>query len=786
MNLKNHSIDDDNYLPSRTERPCERPFQEPEIVESPLDHGIPRPFVDPRPETFESPTREDFWDGPPQPGYPDEDEPGVAAQAIEPNTSNPSQQDVYKKAKGWSRRYGSKMLHRLWGYVQRTLRENKTGLLVILPSAWTDQTYPQAKYDLSNLSNSTLAQSTIDPPVIPLDESLRSPSLVAYSLISVPFNFDDASDHSSRLAGDLGVTANMSDDRDFVNQSDGESEPMSNNEARERVDISAITSLDWPQRSIVVPNDNEEEAEEDADFPVASQPQPLVVEGFPNRSTSAPDSALKDVASQPKVMDLAPDTNKSAEINDPPTPVDRTTPSSPFAPSKPMPLEPVGPLPLEPVEPLPLEPVEPLPLEPVEPLPLEPVEPLPLEPVEPQQPINVPETVPMPSPLPMLPPLPSHPEMPLSPPTVGDPDGLENNETDQSEQPPTQLPITNDRPPTDPSGTDSDGVLPDRDEPDNTNDVDSGDPIDFGANVLVDPMPLTLDASNGTQTLLVKAGQGTVVIENFTGVGRGATPSPDILSEIDTIQFEGSGLIADRLMLDQQGNDVIIRFTDVPNTTVILENVEREDLDNLPLIPEGWATPVGNILFDGDRHIIDSFDVFNADSLSGRLFERETVTFLNDLDNEVTGFNSDDTIHALDGHDSVLGYGGDDRILGGQGDDTLIGGQGDDTLLGNEGNDILIGGEGNDILIGGPGDNVLRGNAGHDQFVITPYAGVNIFQDFTDEDTLILDQALTWDDLNVVRGVNEKTGEAFTNILLKDGEQLLAVIPNRGIDLQGL
>lgn len=762
--LERHSTTDNDFSPSRTERPLEMPFHEPEIVESPMEYGTPRPSVEDRPETFDSPNRE-AWESSPQPGYPDEEEPGVA-HLIATQTPQPSKQDVRKKARRWSRHYGSKILHRLWGYVQRTLRENKTGLLIILPSARVDQMYPQAKHDLSNLrsANSSLPQSTIDPLAIPLDESLRPVSLTAHSLISAPFN-NYVADASAQITdslqpeGDPAVPDSLSNHEALVNQSEGEPDARVADETKEEV-ISAIAPLDWPQRIIVVPNEDEEDGEDEADFSVASQPQQLVVEGYPsNRSTPAPDSALEDVTSQPEVVEFDPDTGNAPEMNDPPTPGDGTTPSLPFAPSKPLPLDPVGPLPLDPVGPLPLDPVGPLPFDPLDP--------------------------PIPPTVPGLPPLPSRPEIPLSPPDVGDPDVLENNETDQPEQPPTQLPITNDRPPTDTSGTDSDVVLPDRDEPDNNNDVDPGDPSAPGENVIVDTKSLTFDASNGTQTFLVKAGQGTVVIENFTGVGRGATPSPDLLSEIDTIQFEGAGLIADRLILDQNGSDVIIRFMGA-TTTVILENVEREDLDNLPLIPEGWTTPVGNILFDGDRHIIDSFDVFNIDSRSGQVFGRGAVTFLNDLDNEVTGFNSDDTIHALDGHDAVSGYDGDDTLVGNEGDDTLLGGAGDDTLIGGAGDDILVGGAGDDILVGGAGDNLLKGNSGHDQFVITHrYPGVNIFQDFDpNSDTLVLDENLTWRDLNIVHGVSEKTGEPFTNIFIKETEELLAVIPNRNIDLQ--
>ena len=67
------------------------------------------------------------------------------------------------------------------------------------------------------------------------------------------------------------------------------------------------------------------------------------------------------------------------------------------------------------------------------------------------------------------------------------------------------------------------------------------------------------------------------------------------------------------------------------------------------------------------------------------------MTFLNDLNNNITGFdNSDDVIN---------GQGSDDIIDGNSGNDYLRGGAGNDTLIGSAGNDTLVGGAGADIFL---------------------------------------------------------------------------------------
>ncbi|WP_335108255.1 beta strand repeat-containing protein [Nostoc sp.] len=236
---------------------------------------------------------------------------------------------------------------------------------------------------------------------------------------------------------------------------------------------------------------------------------------------------------------------------------------------------------------------------------------------------------------------------------------------------------------------------------------------------------------NGRQDKFVfRSGDGNDIITDFTGLSKGSIPSAAVIANIDTLEFTGSGLTAQNLQLTQNCNNLEVTFENVANTKVTLQNFLLENLDNLPATSSRPA--LGNILFDGQNSIADSFDVINANSTQTSIFNRNTVTFLNDLNNNITGFdNSNDVIN---------GQGGNDIINGNSGNDLLRGGEGDD---------ILIGGEGNDTLVGGVGNNILVGGAGADRFLYNTNAtfalsgiGQDAIADFNNSqgDQIILDQ----------------------------------------------
>lgn len=211
-------------------------------------------------------------------------------------------------------------------------------------------------------------------------------------------------------------------------------------------------------------------------------------------------------------------------------------------------------------------------------------------------------------------------------------------------------------------------------------------PIDAGDNptglaIAIEAL-ISLDGSGDRNVFGIPL-NSTLTVENFGGVGLGAVPNSGLVAEIDTLQFQGEGLIAEYLLLTQEGSDLRLSFEGVPGTGAILRDFALEDLDNLP----GGE---GNIRFDGNETIQDSFDVFNADSTQRRVFNHNTVTFLNELDNTVQSFaDSDDVINGQSGDDEILGLSGDDLLRGGAGDDILNGGLGSDVKTGGLGADTF-------------------------------------------------------------------------------------------------
>ncbi|MEH1964791.1 MAG: calcium-binding protein [Nostoc sp.] len=245
-------------------------------------------------------------------------------------------------------------------------------------------------------------------------------------------------------------------------------------------------------------------------------------------------------------------------------------------------------------------------------------------------------------------------------------------------------------------------------------------------------------------------------ITDFGGVGRGTHPTAAVIAEVDTLKFSGDGLTARNLQLTQNDNNLEISFAVADYTSVILQNFALENLDNLSK-STGASVDLGNIEFDGQTSITDSFDVFNANSTQNTIFNKNTVTFLNDLDNNVNGFdNSDDVINGQGGNDIIDGKSGNDLLRGGTGNDTLIGGMGNNTLNGgtgddylnvdsssgnnllfaDDGNDFLRGGTGNDTLIDTMGNNTLNGGAGDDYLDVDSSLGNNLLSGGDGNDSL--------------------------------------------------
>ena len=239
----------------------------------------------------------------------------------------------------------------------------------------------------------------------------------------------------------------------------------------------------------------------------------------------------------------------------------------------------------------------------------------------------------------------------------------------------------------------------------------------------------------------------TDTITDFGGVGKGTNPAAAVIAEVDTLKFQDDIFTARNLLLTQNGSNVEIEFEggefyELDKTKVILQNFKLENLQNLKA--SGAKPAIGNILFSGQTSITDSFTLLDANSTDTSLGIKNTVTFLNDFDNNITGLDdSDDVINGQGGNDKIDGKSGNDLLRGGTGNDTLIGGAGDDNLNVNnsQGNNLLCGGDGNDYLLasgnyggyrgsisfGNPiiGNNTLNGGAGNDRLNASYSTGNN-------------------------------------------------------------
>ncbi|MDZ8023299.1 MAG: hypothetical protein RMX65_005990 [Nostoc sp. DedQUE01] len=207
-----------------------------------------------------------------------------------------------------------------------------------------------------------------------------------------------------------------------------------------------------------------------------------------------------------------------------------------------------------------------------------------------------------------------------------------------------------------------------------------------------------LTGNGGQDKFIIRRGDGNDRINDFGGVGKGTNPLAVVIANVDTLQFIGAGLTAQNLLLTKNGNNLEVTFDNVSNTKVALKNFQLENLDNLKA--SGARPAIGNILFDGQTTIIDSFNVLDANSTDTAIGIKNTVTFLNDLNNNITGLdNSADVINGQGGNDKIDGKSGNDLLRGGAGNDSLIGGTGNDTLVGGAGSDRLTGGVGADYFL---------------------------------------------------------------------------------------
>ena len=199
-----------------------------------------------------------------------------------------------------------------------------------------------------------------------------------------------------------------------------------------------------------------------------------------------------------------------------------------------------------------------------------------------------------------------------------------------------------------------------------------------------------LDAEEGDDVMAAGAGDDTYRF------GRGS--GHDVFREsegFDTIAF-GDNIVQDDLILQQEGNDLVISVKEAGKTFEALEDT---------IVVSDWFDESGRIerfrFADGSTMELDA--IYAAIGADGLVFYGTP-----DVD-VMDGGDGTDVIMALESGDTVDGHGGNDLLFGQEGDDTLTGGAGNDLLYGGSGDDRYIIGfaEGDDRIFDSEGGDTL-------------------------------------------------------------------------------
>ena len=191
----------------------------------------------------------------------------------------------------------------------------------------------------------------------------------------------------------------------------------------------------------------------------------------------------------------------------------------------------------------------------------------------------------------------------------------------------------------------------------------------------------TLAGGTGDDTLYGDGDSDTFVFE----AGHGADVVADFSTTEDTIDLSAFSSIwsFDDLLLSQTDDGVLIDLTPYGGGTVLLEDVNLDDLD------------ASQFVF--------------SDGIPGSPRGPSSISLMGSHGDDAMAFSdSDDLIMMLGGHDLVDAGAGNDTERTGEGDDVVSGAEGDDELSGYWGDDLLRGGAGADTLYGEHGTPICR------------------------------------------------------------------------------
>jgi len=210
----------------------------------------------------------------------------------------------------------------------------------------------------------------------------------------------------------------------------------------------------------------------------------------------------------------------------------------------------------------------------------------------------------------------------------------------------------------------------------------------------------TMDGSPDNDTYVLRVGSGQDVISQYDTA----------VVSIDTIQFEDVTSTALRAMR-RVGYDLILEYGESDSITV-------------------------KYFYSGYQNQVDRFSFSDGITFTQQqLFEAYPIQLTAGEDN-MTFYDSADTIYAGAGDDTINAGGGNDKVYGEAGNDTIDSGDGDDRVFGADGNDYLLGGSENDTLDGGVGADTLNGGWGSD--VLDGGAGADTLDGGIGSDTYVL------------------------------------------------
>ena len=188
--------------------------------------------------------------------------------------------------------------------------------------------------------------------------------------------------------------------------------------------------------------------------------------------------------------------------------------------------------------------------------------------------------------------------------------------------------------------------------------------------------------------------------------------------------YSGRDLLDVSGLTDGAGNlvntaDVTVSDDGFGNAVLTFPNLESLTLIGVPassLVSPAALAAIGIPLSAADG-IVDGTSGNDTMDVGFVDVQGDQIDGADGLNDEIYGYDGDDSITAGDGADLVYGGLGNDTVFGGDGNDSLFGGDGDDSLTGGAGHDSLEGGAGNDTLISGDDESTLIGGLGNDQLI---------------------------------------------------------------------